>query len=420
VGISKNIILILFYLAAVYPAKAQKLSVYKDSVTNLLGVKNAYTQKDLIPAQYDQIIDTYGDSLILVQNNDSKTGVLDTTNRVIVSFGSQFIGIYNFNTQYNGKVYEFPEFNPYKYPNSQLYFVDQHRKCIPMDYYPCPWWKSITQQPIPDYQQLIYKAKQQVAMHQYDSAISYMNKAINLQPNNPAVYFTRANLLFYNDSIEDFRDKDEISSINISEPAHIIYNLNMADSLEKRPFFNLIVKTRKYDFYSRLYNNKQRRKELEDTLSKKDILIEQSGFFVVTSASWVNGMEAEVGVVYGYLNNQSGIKNIFRPSGLINYGLSWSRNFTNSYDAFRLYLFSAYRSLNFGVSPVLYYSSDYLLNDFVLRPEIGYGYKWFALQAGYNIHTAGTSFKKVDKLTISLKALIPVSTWKNFSQKTDY
>ena len=60
-----------------------------------------------------------------------------------------------------------------------------------------------------------------------------------------------------------------------------------------------------------------------------------------------------------------------------------------------------------GLYPIFY--TDYKRVEFILRPELGIGFNLWSITIGYNIHSAGYKFEKVDNFTLSLKMFIPIS-----------
>ncbi|NJK96867.1 MAG: hypothetical protein HC905_19875 [Bacteroidales bacterium] len=180
----------------------QKIEKFKDTNTQKWGLKNTETDSVIVPALFPRIHD-FNDTLIIVNDleigmavyNHSGELLIDYDNRTLFTFMDLKIGDCSYDSMIHGKLFDVPMFNPRQEVNMRGYEINLNRECIPNDYFLCPGWTDpILSELTPEYITILQRGEKYSWNGNIDSAIFMCQKAIELHPDNPAVYHWGASL----------------------------------------------------------------------------------------------------------------------------------------------------------------------------------------------------------------------------------
>jgi hypothetical protein len=410
---TRRVLSIVFYVVvSTLGVCAQNSVGFFDPETGMYGVKNRTSDNIIIQPKYREIIDIYNDSLFLVKTRDYKYGVVDASDKVVIKFSSECIRFHTDDPYVKDvvTVCRPPKF----WEINTVFYIDGNRGCIPMDYYPCPEWSKMTVQPVSPYLLNIQKAILYSQSGLYDSARYQMAVAIKLNPQNPYVWYARASLSFDTDSLGEIRPQDDIKRFGANEYDSIIHCLNLADSFEQRPYYKLKIKEKKVLFYTYGQPNREKQKNVNREIKKLGFYSVKTGYYLIGSFSGIQNREVEFGAGLASFsgNNRFSLNGIVSPNASVAFALTWSKNIHYNIEAFRLYILSAVKPFSYSLQPILY--TDYYNYQYVIRPEIGVGFGYFSLNAGYNITLGSYKFKHFEPFNLNLRIYLPLSVYREF------
>lgn len=373
------------------------------------GVREKGTGRIIIEPKFKQILDCTDDYIVI--RVTSGYGVIDTAENVIVPFSPFYTRLFDLeDSLYHGYFIESSFIGPDNKLPVMYWVVDSSRTCIAMEHNPCPAWKKDRDPNIPEYLSLIQKANDYHYYSQSDSALCYARNAIRLDPQNPYTHFSRAQLSILKSNREfkrksDFQDLSEIDSI--------IQYLSVAESLDENSGNSVMYENYKYYIYKHLKKERDKLQSTKSDLEGKDAFLGRNGPFLIVSPGYVKGFEFEIGISSASLSKPPELKPK-RPftTGLYFIGLSYLKNSQTGLDGYKIYLISFMHPISAGLHPIFY--TNYSSTEFVLRPEVGFGYYLWNASIGYNIHTAGFKFNKINKVTFTVRMSIPLSRSKHY------
>jgi hypothetical protein len=236
------------------------------------GIKNRITGKVLIYPKYKWIVD-YNDSLIIVKTDYSRFGVIDTLDRILVPFSSEELLFEKYDKEHLGQILE-KSTAQNNLPS--YYYIDRCRNCIPYDYYPCPKGKSLTDS-IPSYLRLVQKGYDCLSDKKKDSALYFIDKAIEVNPSNAFVYYARVSMCMMNNQGQFITNKD---SLRQGELDTILSHLDKAYSLKTTSSNYLMILNLKKMVAQYYLKDKALIKNIDKESKKYNPIIINSGWFL--------------------------------------------------------------------------------------------------------------------------------------------
>ncbi len=220
------------------------MKTFKDKSTNLFGIRNIKTKQIIVNAKYNSIVD-FNDTLIIIKDNDLFSVVDYNDNEIIAPVKYKLFFDFE-NPNYYGKIRAL-DYSTFLF---NYFLVNSKGECIPQNYEPCTCLKDMVKSNVPEDLIMIQKAVDTLTANpkQAMTTLEYVEKAIELNPENPANYFWYSNFVinyFWSPSIirtEDIKTKylpklkDYINkSIDLEDDTfYLIYNYSFKYQLEKR------------------------------------------------------------------------------------------------------------------------------------------------------------------------------------------
>lgn len=401
------LILFLGIALSASPIKGQNLESFNEFGTAGWGVREKSTGRVIIEPKFPQILDCTDDYIVI--RVTSGYAIIDTSENIIVPFSPYYTTIFPLeDSLYQDYFIESSMLGPDRNLPIMTYVIDSSRTCIAKEYAPCPAWKKRRDPNIPEYLMYIQKANDFHYYGELDSAFRYVRKAIHLQPQNPYTYFSRAKLSVLNQK----RELKKLSEFqDVTEADSIINYLSAAESMETNPEMGITYSNYKYHIYKNLIKDKEQLKAVQKELKGVNAHEGRNGWYLLVSPGYTNGFEIELGLIRAALAKQPKfkLKDSF-GTGFVFIGASYLKNFSSGLDGYKMYLFSFIQPISIGLHPIFY--TNYSNTEFVLKPEIGFGYHLWNASIGYNFHVAGNKFYAINNLSFTLKMFIPLSKQK--------
>lgn len=138
-----------------------------------------------------------------------------------------------------------------------------------------------------------------------DWAIYLCEKAILSAPTNSYVYLKRAFI-----EMVDISGKTKIKNAdttNIREKNRISECLELAEKYEKNSYYKTYIRNMKHQWYKEPKDMAKCR-EIENQMKQSYIKTVRYGCFLIPTISYINGIEAEIGIGKGYINKETSFK----------------------------------------------------------------------------------------------------------------
>jgi len=247
-------------------SNAQKFEKYKKEGEALWGLKNKKTGEIVVPAQFPFFFD-FNDSLIIVKVED-KEALYNLKGEILIDYtftDLMFADFSSGNCKCDSSIYShlmnMPDFNPRLEHTNYMYRITTKGECLFHDYYPCPAWENMAnKKDLKGYEQWLLKGEQYKWQKNKDSAIFCCKKAIELEPDNPSIYFWGA-ILFFDRSVTIVESQKEVFDF----PEYydwVKYCVDKASELETRPYERLEVLQMKKRFYKHALQDKKEVKQI--------------------------------------------------------------------------------------------------------------------------------------------------------------
>jgi hypothetical protein len=143
-----------------------------------------------------------------------------------------------------------------------------------------------------------------------------------------------------------------------------------------------------------------------------------NGNMIFAGANFMKNGEFEIGFGNGFITKQNHFNfSNFALDGTTILGLSYSKDFKNNIDGYKLHLFSFLKPISCGIYPILY--TDYKNSDFIVRPELGIGLNYFTFNCGYNIICDKNKELKnrINTICFSIRYYLPINARKFYTSK---
>ncbi|MFW5781008.1 MAG: hypothetical protein ACOCXD_00400 [Bacteroidota bacterium] len=397
-------LILLVISITLYPQKAEP---FIDHATGLVGLRAVNSEKVIVDPGYLDV-SWESDTIFVFKKTDGTFGVLNGRGETLIDFGENPIHLNTFDDYFLYRPLEMPSFIEGR-TNNRWYFINKQRQCVPEDYYPCPYGvKSMPFNQLPPHLVYIQKAEYFRAQSRFDSAVFYVEKAIETVPDNPYPYYYGANL-FLNNQQENVTYENNEQYNNYY--GWIANCLEKANNLETERYHKIRINNLRYRFYKHNVKKPHLYKNVENELSRYNPEIESSGIHLLAGFAYNHDPFLEIGIVDARWRKKSG-KGRYGHIGL---GFSIQKNLTRNIDAYKFYFYALRAPVTLGLHPVFY--TDYQSNELALRPEAGFSIGSLSLSYGYNLLLDKQQFTPYKTHHLSLNYTIPLWIEKNFSAR---
>ena len=266
----KQLLIIVFLTIPLFLLFPHENEIFKGKNSQLYGLKNIESGEIIFPPNYKHIFN-YQDTIILLTEPDRTEGWMNLYGDTIVVFKKEATSL---SLYYccggDSLLYYQPMSFPYRINNklngTYIFIIDKNRNCITNDYYPCPPEVTKTENTNTDkYLLYIDRSIEMSEEGNYDSTYILINKAIELNPNNPFPYYWLGKIFIdcrengltgkNNEVIEKYIDSIEESLIK-------------ADKLEKITGYRILIKKVQKKFYRYEKKNKKMVKKIKYELKE--------------------------------------------------------------------------------------------------------------------------------------------------------
>jgi hypothetical protein len=399
-GIRKGIFYLLIFFASTIHIFSQKYQIFKDRDLEKYGLKDSLTQLILVQPKYQSIYQL-NDTLFGILEDDRFFGVINPHGRKVICFGLEPVWI---ETDDSTRLNEL-----FIYKRNGKIFVDVNRNCIPYNYYPCPCDYTSILIDLPVEIVELQTAESYLCDLNADSlqkGIEFSLKLAQDYKTNPSLYYWPADVLLNRERSKI--DLYDHKSSNKYFP-QIAEGLDIADSLEKHPFYNIMINNYRYKIYSKYVKDKNKKNDALQKLKNETTNFKNSGLACILGMNtyFENNYAVEFGIGYNFLIG-SDLK-----LNYINYflGLSVERNLSEELYCYKLYLTAVQGPVNIGFYPMSYHKNGRSYPGF--RPELGAGFRGCTLSYGYTF-VSREILTEVRGHFLSLRYTLPIITNKEF------
>jgi len=250
-------ILLLLVYNLVY---GQNIEIFKDSNTSNWGLRDESSKSIIVPAKLPKITD-FNDTIIVAKyNNWGRMAVFDYDGKNLLEKKNTLLILVDlkfkncpYDTAFYGTLFEVPMRNPKEELNMRGFEINLQGQCIPNDYFPCPAWaESISFDYLPEYIRLLQKGEEYSWACNMDSAILMCKKAMEYQPDNPAVYFWGASI-FVGEYYAPPKSAQKCYDAKYNDWIEMCLEKSL--ELENRGYYRYVLLRMKKYYYSFLKNN---------------------------------------------------------------------------------------------------------------------------------------------------------------------